>query len=211
MAEVSQWIYRCRDDKDVQSRRSHPTKCTIQSDMGGSLGGGVNMKQKKRIAMEEKKKVYIRSCNGRGSEVINTLKELGATKIIELSGEATDTIYFINHDNHITSALIDSEIGAIIMDNYKEIKLTREPWKDGNILVNDRYIHCYAVFKKYKDNDTFEAYFILDNKNAYFDATASVGHYRLADTKEIEGLPLIFTFLMGALNNAGLCLPKKVE
>lgn len=81
--------------------------------------------------MEEKKKVYIIGCKGRGSEIIDILTGLGATKIMELNGEAKDTIYFINHDNNITCAFIDSELGGIIMDNYKEIKLPGQKWKDG--------------------------------------------------------------------------------
>ena len=62
--------------------------------------------------MEEKKKVFIRGRKGRGSEVIDILKGLGATKTMEISGEAKDNIYFINHDNNITCALADCEIGG---------------------------------------------------------------------------------------------------
>ena len=158
--------------------------------------------------MEEKQKVYIRGCKGRGSEVIDTLTRLGATKTIEISGEAKDTIYFINHDNHISIAFIGSELARIIMDNYREIELPQRQWEDGDILIYDRYPYCYAVFKKYKGNNTFEAYFIYDNKNVYFDATAFSEAYRLANAKEIEGLPILFSYQMAYLNNAGLCLPK---
>lgn len=160
--------------------------------------------------MEEKQKIYIRGRKGRGSEIKNILTGLGAKDIGE-SCDDEECVYYISHDNQIVGSFIDFELAQVIMDNYREIELLRKPWNEGDILVNDRYTHCYAVFKKYKENDTFEAYFILDNKNAYFDATASVEHYRLANTKEIEGLPLLFTFLMGALNEAGLCLPKEVE
>lgn len=160
--------------------------------------------------MEEKQKVWVKGVPGRGNEVIKTLQDLGG-KNMGLKGDSPNQLYYITHDGCIDFELLGCEAAHIIMDNYKEIKLTREPWNEGDILVNDRYTHCYAVFKKYKDNNTFEAYFILENKNAYFDATASVEHYRLANTKEIEGLPLLFTFLMGALNVAGLCLPKEVE
>ena len=157
--------------------------------------------------MEDKQKVYIRGCNGRGSEVIDTLTRLGATKTID--GCNNDNfIYFINHHNKITCALIDSEISAIIMDYYKEIELPPLPWKDGDILICSRYPNCYAVFKKYIDNNTFDAYFIYDNKNAYFDATAFSEAYRLASAKEIEGLPRLFSYLMAYLNASGLCLPK---
>ncbi|MFW5570189.1 MAG: hypothetical protein ACOCNZ_03000 [Prevotella sp.] len=155
--------------------------------------------------MEEKQKVYIRGCKGRWNEIKDILTGLGATQA-ECSCD-DNFVYFINHHNKITCALIGSEIVNIIMDNYREIELPQQ-WKEGDILIHDRYPYCYAVFKKYKDNDTFEAYFILDNKDAHFDATASVEHYRLANTKEIKGLPRLFSYLMAYLNDAGLCLPK---
>lgn len=162
--------------------------------------------------MEEKKKVFIRSCIGRGSEVINTLKGLGATKIIEISGEAKDTIYFIDHDNHITCALVDSELGAIIMDNYKEIKLPqRQEWKEGDILIDDSDPKSYAVFKEYNKDHTFGAYFILINKTAYFNTSALAETFHRATTEELKTVPRLFVLLMGALNEAGLCLPKEVE
>ena len=160
--------------------------------------------------MEEKQKVYIRGCKGRGSEVIDILTGLGATETIDGCNN-DDRIYFINHDNNITCALVDSEVGAIIMDNYKEIELPQQPWKDGDILVCKRYPNCYAVFKRYDVNDTFDAYFIYDNKNTYLDATAFAEAYRLASAKDIEGLPRLFSYLMKYLNDAGLCLPKKIE
>lgn len=158
--------------------------------------------------MEEKKKVYIRGRKGRGQEAIDFLTGLGATAT-DLRCDSDALIYFINHDNEIDCTNVCTEKALIIMDNYKEIELPQQ-WEDGDILIHNNYPHCYAVFKKRKDYDTFEAYFVLDNKNAYFDATVSSGHYRLANAKEIEGLPLLFTFLMGALNKAGFCLPKNV-
>lgn len=161
--------------------------------------------------MEEKKKVYIRGRKGRGSTVIDILAELGATKTMGINGEAKDTIYFIDHDNNIACALVNSEMGAIIMDNYKEIALPRRRWKDGDALVNNKFSGSYAVFKKYNNDGTFEAYFTLDQKTAHFDTAASVEAFHLASTVEIENLPLLFCFLMSRLNEAGLCLPKKVE
>lgn len=161
--------------------------------------------------MKESQKIYIRGCKDRGDEVKDILTGIGATSVIDIKCDNDHFIYFINHDNEISVALVGSEVAKIIMDNYKEVKFPQRQWNDGYILVNDRHTHCYAVFKKYKDNDTFEAYFILENKDAYFDATASVEHYRLANAKELEGLPNLFVFLMGALNEAGLCLPKKAK
>ena len=145
--------------------------------------------------MEEKQKVYVRGRKGREKEVVDILTGLGANAPKYEYGNSDDYLYFINHNNEIGVALIGSEVGAIIMDNYKEIELPQRQWNDGDILICNRYPNCYAVFKKYIDNNTFEAYFILDNKDAHFDATASVEHYRLANTKEIKGLPRLFSIV----------------
>lgn len=115
------------------------------------------------------------------------------------------------HDSVARKDYVEVSKSKFISEITKFKQLLRKPWKDGDILIHNNCPHCYAVFKKYKDNDAFEAYFILDHKDAFFDATAFVEHYHLAYTKEIEDLPLLFTFLMGALNEAGLCLPRKVE
>lgn len=160
--------------------------------------------------MEENKKVFIRGCKGRGSEVKDFLTGLGAKVPKYEFGINDGCIYFIDHDNKISTALADSEIGAIIMDNYKEIELPPLPWKDGDILVDSNYPGNYSVFKKYNNYGTFEAYFFLEGKTALFDNTAYVEGYHLASEKEMKNLPPLFSLLMGALNNAGLCLPKKV-
>lgn len=152
--------------------------------------------------MEEKKKVYVRGRKGREKEVVDILTGLGANAPKYEYGNSDDYLYFINHNNEIGVALIGSEVGAIIMDNYKEVELPPLPWKDGDILVCNRYPNCYAVFKKYIDNNTFEAYFIYDNKNVYFDATAFAEAYRLASAKNIEGLPRLFRSLMVYLNES---------
>ena len=134
--------------------------------------------------MEENKKVFIRSCIGRGSEVINTLKELGATKVIEVSGEAKDTIYFIDHDNHITCALVDSEIGRIIMDTYKEIEIPQQQqWKEGDILVYNSNPFLYAVFGKYRNEHTFETFFLFCQKEVFFNTVANIEDYHLTSEK----------------------------
>lgn len=160
--------------------------------------------------MEENKKVFIKGLKGRGSEVIDKLTKLGATNTENRYNDNGDYIYFINHRNEIVCALIDSEVGAIIMDNYKEIELPKQPWKDGDILIDDREPKSYAVFRKYNNDDTFEAYFILEGKTAHFDETAYVEDYHIASAEELKAVPRLFTFLMGALNEVGLCLPKEV-
>lgn len=161
--------------------------------------------------MEENKKVFIRGRKGREQEVIDILTGLGANAPKYEYADSDDYLYFINHDNEIGVALINSEVGDIIMDNYKEITLTRRRWKDGDALVNNKFSGCYAVFKNYNNDGTFEAYFSLDQKTANFDTAAFVEGYHLASEEELKAAPLLFTFLMGALNEAGLCLPKKVE
>ncbi len=159
--------------------------------------------------MEEKKKVFIRGCKNRGDEIKNILTGLGATAT-DISFSDDKFIYFINHHNKISLALVSSEVGAIIMDNYKEIQLPQKQWKDGDVLVNNNYPSSYAVFKKYNDNGTFEAYFTLDQKTAHFDTAAYVEAFHLASAEELENLPRLFSFLMGNLNEVGLCLPKNV-
>ena len=161
--------------------------------------------------MDEKKKVFIRGCKGRGSEVKDILTGLGAKVPKYEFGINDDCIYFIDHDNKISAALADSEIGAIIMDNYKEIELTPLPWKDGDILIDNGYPKDYAVFRKYNNDDTFEAYFILISKTAYFNTSALAETFHRATTEELKTVPRLFVLLMGALNEVGLCLPKKVE
>lgn len=161
--------------------------------------------------MEEKKKVFIRGRKGRGNEVIDILTGLGATNTVSRYNGNGDYIYFINYRNEISCALINSEIGAIIMDNYKEIELTPLPWKDGDILIDDNDPKSYAVFNEYNKGHTFEAYFILINKTAYFNTSASVETFHLASTEELKEVPRLFTFLVRALKEVGLCLPKKVE
>lgn len=160
--------------------------------------------------MEENKKVYIRGCKDRANEIKDILTRLG-TNTAECSCNNDHFIYFINHDNEISVALVGSEVAKIIMDNYKEIKLPRRQWKDGDILISNGEPKYYAVFKEYKEFHSFGAYFVLINKTAYFNTSASVGGYHLASEEELENLPPLFCLLMGELNEAGLCLPRKVE
>lgn len=97
--------------------------------------------------MEEKKKVFIRGRKDRGQEVIDILTGLGATNANDINCENKDYIYFIDHRNKISYAYIDSELGGVVMDNYREIELPKQLWKDGDILITDKYGTCYAVFK----------------------------------------------------------------
>lgn len=113
------------------------------------------------------------------------------------------------HDSVARKDYIEVSKSKFISEITKFKQLLRKPWKDGDILIDNGYPKDYAVFRKYNNDDTFEAYFILEDKTAHFDETAYVEDYHLANTKEVENLPMLFCFLMGKLNKAGLCLPKK--
>ena len=136
--------------------------------------------------MEEKKKVFIRGRKGRGDEIKGILERLGA-EAKGINCNEGDCVYFINHDNEIDCVPgFSTELAQIIMDNYKEIKLPRQEWKDGNVLVCDKWPGQYAVFKKYREDDVFETYFIFDDGGISLNATAPVEIYHLASGKEFE-------------------------
>lgn len=160
--------------------------------------------------MEEKKKVYIRGCEGHGQEVKDILAGLGATYADEFDYDNDEYIYFINHRNEIICAIVGSEIAFIIMDNYKEIVLPRRQWKNGDILVHERWPYRYAVFKKYKDNDTFEAYLIhLKNLMVCIDTLESVECYHLASAEEIRKVSKSLYAFLNNLEALRKCLSKK--
>uniref|UniRef100_UPI00402662D8 hypothetical protein n=1 Tax=Prevotella sp. TaxID=59823 RepID=UPI00402662D8 len=133
--------------------------------------------------MEEKQRVYIRGDKGHGSEVIDFLTRLGATATESICDD-DDHIYFINHDNKITYALIGSEVALIVMDNYKEIELSWPQWKDGDVLVSNYFTDRYAVFKKLCGDRRFEAYLLFQQNAAQFNVTAFVGTFHLANEEE---------------------------
>ena len=136
--------------------------------------------------MEEKNKVWIRGRKGRGSEIKGILTGLGA-KAAGIICEDGDCIYFINHDNEIDCVPgFSTELAQIIMDNYREIKLPRQEWKDGDVLICDKWPGQCAVFKKYLEDGAFETYLIFDDDGISFNATAPVELYHLASGKELE-------------------------
>ena len=136
--------------------------------------------------MEEKKKVWIRGRKGCGKEIVKILEGLGATNPLEMACEDEDTIYFIDHKNRIFCVLAGSEAESIIMDNYREIKLPRQEWKDGDVLICDKWPGQCAVFKKYREDGVFETYLIVDDDGVSLNATAPVELYHLASGKEFE-------------------------
>ena len=82
--------------------------------------------------------------------------------------------------------LAGSETESIIMDNYREIKLPRQEWKDGDVLICDKWPGQCAVFKKYREDGVFETYLTFDDGGISFNATAPVELYHLASGKELE-------------------------
>lgn len=139
--------------------------------------------------MEEKKKVWIRGRKGRGSEIKGILTGLGA-KAAGIICEDGDCIYFINHNNEIDCVPgFSTELAQIIKDNYREVKLPPEQWKDGDVLICDKWPGQCAVFKKYREDGVFETYLIIDDDGISFNATAPVELYHLASGKELRSLP----------------------
>ena len=136
--------------------------------------------------MEEKKKVWIRGRKGRGSEIKGILTGLGA-KAAGIICEDGDCIYFINHNNEIDCVPgFSTELARVIMDNYREVELPAEQWKDGDLLICDKWPGQCAVFKKYLEGGAFETYLIFDDGGISFNATAPVELYHLASGKELE-------------------------
>ncbi len=133
--------------------------------------------------MEEKKKVWIKGRKGCGKEIKKILKGLGA-KVFGLDCDEDDCIYFIDHENGIGVTFWDSETARVIMDNYREIELPQQHWKDGDILAFNKYPGCYAVFKRFVEDHCFEAYFLIDHNEVHFNITASEMPYHLASARE---------------------------
>lgn len=144
--------------------------------------------------MDEKKKVWIRGRKGCGKEIKKILEELGA-KPTDSSCNDNNYVYFISHGDEIYCAPIDCEKAAIIMDNYKEIKLPRQEWKDGDVLICDKWPGQCAVFKKYLEDGAFETYLTFVNDGIIFNATAPVEIYHLASGKELEVAAKMFITL----------------
>ena len=135
--------------------------------------------------MDEKKKVWIRGRKGCGKEIVKVLEQLGA-KPADSSCDEENYVYFITHYDKIIGAPLGFEVAAIVMDNYKEIKLPGQEWKDGDVLICDKWPGQCAVFKKYREDGVFEAYLTIDEGRISFNPTAPVELYHLASGKELE-------------------------
>ena len=159
--------------------------------------------------MEEKKKVWIRGRKGCGKEIVKILEGLGATNVGKIGCENEDAIYFIDHENRISCRLRGSEIEHIIMDNYREVELPAEQWKDGDVLICDKWPGQCAVFKKYLEDGVFETYLTFDDDGISFNATAPVEIYHLASGKEFEVAAKMFFTLARKLFEVCQKLEKK--
>ena len=159
--------------------------------------------------MEEDKKVFIRGCKGREDEISDILTGLRATSYASCDND--QYLYFINHNNGIGAALIDSEVGDIIMDNYKEIELPRRQWKEGDILAFDKYRGSYAVFKKYADNNLFESYILLYEEEIRVGLTFPITSYHLANEDEKDDFYRRYNYMMSHMKAANDILRKDME
>lgn len=158
--------------------------------------------------MEEKKKVFIRGRKGCGKEIVKILEELGA-KPTDSRCDYNNYVYFISHNDDIYCAPIGSEKAAIVMDNYKEIKLPGQEWKDGDVLICDKWLGTlYAVFKKYREGGVFETYLTFDDDGVSLNATAPVELYRLPNEKELEDAAKMFCTVAGKMFEVSMMLKK---
>lgn len=138
--------------------------------------------------MKDEQKVWIRGVEGRGDEVLRMLVNRGATTQLKPKDfERNDYIYFITHAGDIGCMVYESEVGKIIMDNYRELHLP-ERWKDGDVLIsNDGGFFC--IFRRYEPDYFFYAYLeVSDNickENPKW-LFCFVGCYRLATPAEVD-------------------------
>ena len=72
------------------------------------------------------KKVFIRGDKERGSEVIKMLEDLGGINrysYVYCAGARENALYYINKDNQIDCALLESNIGLVIQECFEELHL----------------------------------------------------------------------------------------
>lgn len=135
--------------------------------------------------MTDEQKVFIRGIKGRGDEVIKTLEGRGA-KNYQLDGADPEYLYYINHEGSISLALLDSEFGKIIMDNYRELELGQ--WKDGDVLIS-KDGDSFAIFRRYEPDFTFSSSLEVTGnvcKEYSRGLICYMGLYRHATPSEIE-------------------------
>ena len=123
------------------------------------------------------KKVWLRGVPGRGSEVIELLKEWGGkTSPFALApkfAEDSKYILFVDHDGLIDFVHETHELSKVIMDCYEPIGLPaiQEPlWDDGTLLIrrdiHRNYGYDFAIFNAIeKKVVSFKAYFAITTDN----------------------------------------------
>lgn len=141
--------------------------------------------------MKEEWKVYIKGVQGRGEEVKQALINLGGYVVRNYNYTVSYCLYYINHNGEIRCAEKTTEIGKIIMDNYREIILSG-PWEDGDILIKKGRTE-YTIFRKYSSNTMFCSYNFTISKNEHiWFSIAGEEHlyktedFRLATSEEIK-------------------------
>lgn len=138
--------------------------------------------------MKNKQKVWIRGVEGRGDEVLNALKAVGGklTHGSRLSGEDDTCIYSITHKGFLCAIPAEHEVGKIVMDCYREIKLS-DQWKDGTVLFCP--FRCtFAVCAEKEDAQWGDVltHFVLSESAIYYDCCIRKRDYRIANKKELK-------------------------
>lgn len=145
--------------------------------------------------MTDEQRVFIRGVEGRGSEVIATLVNLGAKNNLRLDGNYPYRIYFITHDGGICYVGADSEYAKLLSDYYKEIELPDcndeedwDAWKDGQLLIsteNHEGPRFAILDNTTPTTDRFEAYLVLTPDNrVLLHRTYKSSAFRLATESE---------------------------
>ena len=166
--------------------------------------------------MKESQKIYIKGNKERGDEIKEILIGLGASPVAGIDCNNEFFLYYIDHDNKIALAVIDSEVGRIIMDNYKEIELPPREWKDGDILSYNGSdgLYCsgvYAVFEKYAGKNTFDSYILVSIDGMRFGASPPISDYHLANEVEKNDFNRYYNYMMTHLQAANDLLRKDME
>lgn len=136
--------------------------------------------------MKNKQKVWIRGVEGRGNEVLNALKAVGGklTHGSRLSGEDDTCIYSITHKGFLCAIPAEHEVGKIVMDCYREIKLS-EQWKDGTVVFSPLN-RTFAVCTEKEDAQWGDVltHFVLFESAIYYNCCIRKRDYRIANKKE---------------------------
>lgn len=147
--------------------------------------------------MKNKQKVWIRGVEGRGEEVLNALKAVGGklTHGSRLSGEDDTCIYSITHKGFLCAIPAELEVGKIVMDCYREIKL-QKTWARGTVLFSP--LHCMFAICSGKEDTQYGnvlASYVFHDNYMENDRNIDKRYYHVADKMELS----IFTDLLHSL------------